>query len=123
MRHEDKDNLWLGDSNPGVVMKLTMDNSHPLGYGLPGYYFSLKTNTLHYQHFKNIANVGYTGSNLMVSGFIGHRAKADQKNTTVFAMENKGAGAVIYMVDNPLFRGFWENGKLLFSNAVFLTGR
>ena len=27
---------------------------------------------------------------------------------------------VVYMVDNPLFRGFWENGNFLFGNAVFL---
>jgi hypothetical protein len=34
-----------------------------------------------------------------------------------------GSGSVIYMADDPLFRLFWENGKLLFSNAVFLVGR
>jgi len=25
------------------------------------------------------------------------------------------------MVDNPLFRGFWENGKLFFANALFMV--
>jgi hypothetical protein len=25
------------------------------------------------------------------------------------------------MVDNPLFRAFWQNGKLFFANAVFFT--
>jgi len=25
-------------------------------------------------------------------------------------------------VDDPIFRSFWENGKLLFSNAVFMVG-
>jgi hypothetical protein len=34
-----------------------------------------------------------------------------------------GAGQVIYFAENPLFRNFWENGKLLFANAVFLSGR
>ena len=34
-----------------------------------------------------------------------------------------GRGSVIYMVDDPLFRSFWENGKLLFSNAVFIVGQ
>ncbi|MFC5048971.1 hypothetical protein [Aquimarina hainanensis] len=32
-----------------------------------------------------------------------------------------GNGSIIYMVDNPLFRSFWENGKLFFVNAVFFT--
>jgi hypothetical protein len=30
---------------------------------------------------------------------------------------------VVYFADNPVFRSFWENGKLLFTNAVFLTGQ
>jgi hypothetical protein len=27
------------------------------------------------------------------------------------------------MVDNPMFRNFWENGKLLVANAVFFVGQ
>jgi hypothetical protein len=34
-----------------------------------------------------------------------------------------GGGQVIYMSDNPLFRAFWDNGKLLFANAVFFVGQ
>jgi len=30
-----------------------------------------------------------------------------------------GRGQVVYLIDNPLYRGFWEQGKLLFANAVF----
>jgi len=33
-----------------------------------------------------------------------------------------GRGRVIYMIDDPLFRGFWYNGRLLLSNAVFFGG-
>ncbi|MBL7792601.1 MAG: zinc carboxypeptidase, partial [Saprospiraceae bacterium] len=123
MRHEDHSRDWISGSNPGSVFKLRLDNSHPLGYGLPDYYFSLKTSSLHYQHLKGVSNVGTIGEDLMISGFIGSKARAEQKNTTVFGVQQKGQGAVIYMVDNPLFRGFWENGKLLFSNAVFFAGR
>jgi hypothetical protein len=32
-----------------------------------------------------------------------------------------GRGEVIYLSDDVLFRSFWENGKLLFSNAVFMV--
>jgi hypothetical protein len=34
-----------------------------------------------------------------------------------------GSGDIIYLADNPIFRNFWENGKLLLSNAVFLAGQ
>jgi hypothetical protein len=39
-----------------------------------------------------------------------------------FAVQSNGSGQAIFMVDNPLFRGFWDKGLLLFANAVFLNG-
>jgi hypothetical protein len=38
----------------------------------------------------------------------------------LFGEEPMGKGSIVYMVDNPLFRAFWENGKLFVANAVFL---
>ena len=105
---------------PGAIFKVKIDNTHPLGFGLSDTYFSLKTNDLAYQPLKGAANVGTIGGQLMVSGFAGAKAKEKQKNTVVFAQEQKGAGAVVYLVDNPLFRAFWENGKLVMGNAVFM---
>ena len=41
-----------------------------------------------------------------------------------YSVYNPLAGAlVVYLVDDPLFRSFWQNGKLLFSNAVFMVGQ
>ena len=34
-------------------------------------------------------------------------------------VQQMGSGQVVYFVDNPLFRCFWQQGKLLFANAVF----
>ena len=107
-------------SIPGAIFKVKIDNTHPLGFGLADSYFSLKTGELAYQPLKGVYNVGTIGSQLMVSGFAGAKAKERQKNTVVFALEQKGAGAVVYLVDNPLYRSFWENGKLVMGNAVFM---
>ena len=107
-------------SIPGAIFKVKIDNTHPLGFGLSDTYFSLKTNDLAYAPLKGVHNVGTIGGQLMVSGFAGAKAKEKQKNTVVFAQEQKGAGAVVYLVDNPLFRAFWENGKLVMGNAVFM---
>jgi hypothetical protein len=29
----------------------------------------------------------------------------------------------VYFVENPNFRSFWESGKLVLSNAIFLVGQ
>ena len=67
--------------------------------------------------------MGIIGEDPMVSGFAGLNIKKKMENTTVFAVQDKGQGSITYMVDDPLFRGFWENGKFLFSNAVFFVGQ
>ena len=61
------------------------------------------------------------GDNEPISGFAGSEAKKKIAETLIFGTEEMGRGQVIYMVDNPLFRGFWENGKLFFANALFMV--
>jgi hypothetical protein len=106
---------------PGAIFKLNWDNTHPLGFGMSDYYFSLKTSSRHYQYLKNTSNVGYIEKDPLVLGFAGSKAKKAQEETTVFAVQRMGRGNVTYMVDNPLFRAFWYQGKMVFANAIFLN--
>jgi hypothetical protein len=48
--------------------------------------------------------------------------KARLKEGMLFGVQNLGGGAIIYLAEDPLFRNFWDNGKLLIANAVFMTG-
>ena len=57
-----------------------------------------------------------------VSGFVGNNVIDSMDASLVYGIETKGKGTLVYMVDDPLFRSFWENGKLLFSNAIFMVG-
>lgn len=111
----------LSASVPGAIVENIIDRSHPLSYGLGDKYFSLKTSDSRYQLLKNAWNVAYVPVGYKNFGFIGRSLRKKLENTVTFAVEQKGRGQVIYMVDNPLFRGFWENGNLLFSNALFLV--
>jgi hypothetical protein len=111
---------FISDIIPGAVFKVDIDNSHPLAFGLKDYYFSLKTNELTYQPLDQGWNVGTLGEELLISGFAGANAQEQVKNTLIFGVEDKGRGDAVYLIDNPLYRAFWENGKFLFSNAVFM---
>nr|WP_298997698.1 M14 family metallopeptidase [uncultured Allomuricauda sp.] len=104
----------------GAIFKTKVDNSHPLAYGYPTYYFSLKLGSGSYDFLKS-GNAAYIENDTKpVSGFAGSKAQKKLKNSLVFGAEPLGKGNVVYMVDNPLFRGFWENGKLFFANALFM---
>lgn len=110
-------------NTPGAIFKTELDKTHPLAFGLGQYYFSLKTNGLAYSYLENNWNVAYLNADPMINGFVGFKAKAKLNETLVAGVERKGRGSIIYLVDNPLFRGFWEEGKLLFSNALFFAGQ
>jgi len=107
---------------PGAVFEAKVDTTHPLGYGLGEYYYTLKTGTRSYEHLTGAVNAVYLDGELTYYGFVGSKVKEKLANSIVFAEEQHGRGSIIYMVDNPLFRAFWENGKFAFCNALFLAG-
>ena len=104
---------------PGAIIKAKVDNSHPLAYGLPDYYHSLKTSPNVFQMPDDADSPIYIDDNYQSYGFIGSRVKSRLKKTPVATVQQMGSGQVVYFVDNPLFRCFWQQGKLLFANAVF----
>lgn len=111
----------IADAIPGAIFSVDMDVTHPLAYGLDPTYFSLKTSTSAFAPLESGWNVGQIGDEPYITGFVGSRAKEKMKNTLVYGARNYGRGSMVYLVDNPLYRGFWENGLFLFSNAVFMV--
>ena len=58
-----------------------------------------------------------------VAGFVGSNVKNILKDAVLLGELPMGRGSVVFFADNPLFRSFWENGKMLFTNAVFFVGQ
>ena len=119
-------NQWereaLKNTITGSIFKSTVDNTHPLAFGYSSNYYSLKLSNVAYNLLKEGVNVAYFPEDTSnYSGFAGSDALKNVPNSLLFGVERKGKGKVIYMVDNPLFRSFWQNGKLFFANAVFLN--
>ncbi len=122
--YKDRLRKRISSTISGAIYKVKLDNSHPLAYGYPETYYSLKTGQKRYGYLRKGWNVGViVDKSSKLSGFSGYRTAEKMAETLVFGVEEKGAGTIIYMVDNPLYRAFWENGKLLMSNAVFMVGQ
>ena len=121
--YKDRQRDRLSDNAYGSIIKIKMDNSHPLAFGYNDEYFSLRLRNKRYTYLPRGWNVGITqDSTALVSGFVGYKAQENFRESMVFGVEEIGRGRVIYLSDNPLFRAFWYNGKLLFGNAVFIVG-
>ena len=106
----------------GSIYKVKLDPSHPMAFGYGDTYYSLKLGNDSYQFLENGYNVGYIdGDAVSVSGFSGNDAKAGLKNSLVFGETQLGSGSIVYLVDDVMFRSFWENGKLFFVNSLFMV--
>lgn len=104
----------------GGIIQMEIDGTHPLAYGYEQVYHSLKNNSASYKYLEDGWNVGYIYSkNKVVAGFVGADTKENLNKNLVFGVEERGRGQVVYFADNPLFRAFWQNGKLFVANAVF----
>lgn len=114
----------VASSVPGAIYKVELDNTHPLAFGYPDHYYTIKQDDNLYEFLKEGGwNVGVIRKNDYVSGFTGNKAKDKLKDGLLFGVQDLGRGKVVYLADDLLFRSFWENGKLLFCNAVFLVGQ
>ncbi len=124
VKYADAERKELSNNIFGAIYKVSLDKTHPLAFGLDDFYYSLRTNELHYVYLEHGWNVGILkGKQKPIIGFAGNKINKKLENTLVFGVEDKGKGQVVYMVDNPTFRCFWENGKMIFANAVFMVGQ
>ncbi len=105
----------------GAIFKTKVDVTHPLAFGYTDTYFSLKLGSDSYDYLESGTVAYISNDTVPVSGFAGSEAQKKMSESLVFGVEEYGKGEVVYMVDNPLFRGFWENGKLFFVNALFMA--
>ncbi len=121
-KYGDREREALEEYTAGAIYRVTFDDSHPLMFGTKDY-FTLKQGANLYQYFEAGKgwNIGYIKEGAKTAGFVGHSLAKKMKNGLIFGSESVGQGTIIYLADNVLFRNFWENGKLIMANAVFLT--
>jgi hypothetical protein len=121
-RYGDRERDRLPEATPGSIHRTRVDTTHPLGFGVSDPYFTLKRSDDAYAYLKDGWNVVALETAEPVSGFMGHEAQDAVGETLVYGAESLGRGRVVYLVDNPLFRGFWYGGQMVFANAVFVVG-
>lgn len=123
-RYGDAEREEAEDAVQGSIYRVQLDNSHPLAFGYGDTYFALVRNPLNYSFLgKGGWNVGVIKKNSYSAGFTGTKARKALADTFVVGTQDLGRGSVVYLGDNPLFRAFWQSGKLMFGNAVFLVGQ
>ncbi|MEJ5993918.1 M14 family metallopeptidase [Pedobacter sp. Du54] len=120
-RYAEKDKDDLENSIPGAIYKVNLDQSHPLALGLGKYYYTLKTDEKIYEPLEKGWNIGTLKDNSYMAGIAGEKVKKKLAVGLLFGVQQSGRGTIIYLGTDVLFRSFWENGKQMFTNALFLV--
>ncbi|MDE2995205.1 MAG: M14 family metallopeptidase [Bacteroidota bacterium] len=124
-RWENRSRDRAPDINPGAIYRVRIDDSHPLGFGFAEESFVLRRRDDGPQLLTKSGswNVGLIQEDGRMSGHTGYRAETRIEGSLAFGVESLGRGEVVYLLDNPLFRGFLQSGRMLFANAVFMAGK
>ena len=123
-RYENRERDYIPGTTPGAIFKVDLDPSHPLAFGYPNHYYTLKSDDRIYEFIREGGwNVGVLRTDKPVAGFVGTNLASRLQNGLLFGVQDIGRGTVTYLADDVLFRSFWEGGKLMFCNAVFLVGQ
>ncbi|MFC4262935.1 M14 family metallopeptidase [Ferruginibacter yonginensis] len=124
VNYNDRERSAISNYTPGAIFKVAVDNSHPLMYGYPNFYYTLKMDDVVYEFVKEGGwNIGVIKKENAVAGFVGKKLAPKLKDGLLFSAQELGGGTVTYLTDNVMFRSFWENGKLMLCNAVFFVGQ
>jgi hypothetical protein len=116
----DKDKGDFSDAIPGAIFKVKLDQTHPLTLGLDRYY-ALVTDDKIYEPLTEGWNVGVLSPGSYLTGIAGKNVQKKMDNGLLYGVQPLGDGTVVYIATNVMFRQFWESGKQLFMNAVFLV--
>lgn len=123
-RYGDRDRKEVSSSMPGAIFRVDLDNTHPLMYGYGSTYYTLKQNSTIYNFIGTEGwNAGIFKKNAALSGFIGYDLQKKLSDGLLFGNTMIGKGTLVFFTDDVLFRDYWNNGKLMFINAVFLVGQ
>lgn len=118
--YQQKDEDNTADAIPGAIYKVNLDHTHPLSLGLGEFYYTLKTDDKIYDLLQKGWNVGVLKPNALMAGVVGRNIQKKLTSGLVFGVQSAENGNIVYFSTDILFRSFWENGKQLFTNAIFL---
>lgn len=118
--YADRNSLHRRRINPGAVVLLEIDSSHPVGFGYSGYWHSLLSHNRLYAQLDDGWNVAITAVRpAIVNGHTGADYAEHLPDKVFVGVENRGSGSVVYYVSNPVYRAFWQSGAMLLANTLF----
>ena len=111
----------ISDNIIGAIYPCVMDNSNPMAFGYNHYYTLRQGASVYEMEGQPVFELEKNAT--AVNGFVGARVQKQQSEADIAGTVQYGRGTVVYLIDNPLFRGFWESGKLMVVNSIYFVNQ
>jgi hypothetical protein len=121
--YAEREDYYGWKRTPGSALNSTIENTHPLAFGMPDLLYALKFGNTALAANTKMQAVGYYESDpqeLLASGYV---AKDNLEHLAghVFAgVVPMGKGKIVLFTDNTQYRMFWRGPSRMMQNAVML---
>ncbi|MFW5816151.1 MAG: M14 family zinc carboxypeptidase [Wenzhouxiangella sp.] len=107
----------------GSVLGVLLDPTHPLAFGYTREDLAvMRRGRQRLQAATNpYSSVAVYTDEVLVSGFLSDDNRERLAGSPALSVTRHGAGAVVRMADDYLFRGYWSGTERLFANALFFS--
>jgi hypothetical protein len=104
----------------GAFFMTTIDPTHPLAYGFPDAQVPVfRSSTTRHRLPKNPYQIA-AGYQAVIAGYVSQRNRKQLIPSAAVWVENSGAGRVIAIADDPVFRGYVRSSERFLTNALYL---
>ena len=105
----------------GSIVRMSLDPTHPLGYGYPAETAVFKSGAALFEPAAAGAgqDVGVYGADPVLSGYASRENRARLAGAAGLKASRLGRGRVVLMDFSPAFRAFWRGTDGLLLNAVY----
>ncbi len=107
----------------GAALLVDIDPTHPLAWGYADEELVLFRQGAHRLRAVDnaYAQVGVYADDPLAAGYLSQARREKLAGTPAVSASRHGAGTVVRIADEPLFRGYWRGGEKLFANALFFS--
>ncbi|MEO0651303.1 MAG: hypothetical protein AAFZ65_11560, partial [Planctomycetota bacterium] len=123
LRYADYETLAAVDRIAGTTFEVTIDPTHPMCFGFPRERVRVfKTSTAELAEGNDpFAMPAHYTDKPLISGYASADNVEQIAGSVSLRAERYGSGAVVCLLDNPLFRGYWRGTERFYANALFFA--
>ena len=119
--YADRDLAQGAQAIGGSIVQMTLDPTHPLGYGYPAEVAVFKSGSALFEPSPDASrlDVGRYGAEPVLSGYASRENRERLAGAAALKAGRYGQGRVVLMDFDPAFRAFWRGTDGLLLNAVY----